>query len=871
MLSRFFVNSVRDNITHFPQHAITAAISFDFRYILEREKGGAKGLLLRALLYQILENDPSVFSGSCHSFDSISSIPERPEDLDYRVYQRYLRLALSAATNNANVFIVIDGLDECDPDVQDDVMACIEPIYNTPNFLKKVRVVVASRWVPSMQRVHEEERTKKIDLDMENSQDIAKFCSAMLWSRLIDPEMITDDHNASDQDILRHHLQYLVDALTHRANGMFLWVSLAINSLLTEFPVQRPPIYSTEKWQKAIQDLPADLDLFYEAFLDRIPSKLNSTLQLVFSWLLFAARPLTTDELHTALEYCTRRNDQEQGDELHLDWISRIEGHCWGLIEVVSDPLSDTKHVQFIHRTARDFLTGSGERYVMPTGLSHTLLAETCIQSMKGRLYDGSGNHHLLDYCEEHWGYHASAGDKLGITQEYLLDFFHWPSTRSISVRLYRYPWFKSENLRTGAAKRISFLHIASQYGLLNTIQALPVRASASIYWDQIDDIGRTPLHFACRHGHVDVATTLLEHGAHINSTDHYKRTPLYLASQSGHEEIVRLLLRQGASVGSADSYNKTPLLWAFQTGKSAIINELLRHGANTNDIDSYGNSILTLATASGKEDVAKFALSLKTTQWPSASLGIALVFAAALGLQGVVRSLLQLHRFVGFRNSFVEQAFIAAIVCASEEMVVTFLDFGCQIDIYDHQHGQSALSIAAASGHERLVKTLLQYGANPNIQDIRTGKTPVMHAISRGYPTIVALLVNQGARIELPKRPGIFADNGWMFRVVSALIRKCPSGGNGTGKTQKSATSSKKGDTGLSDRGRASERPSGSRRKRSRSERTPDGNEEDSEDGRAGRKRTCKEVEGQYACPYQKRYPDQHACRPKSSVSRIK
>lgn len=43
---------------------------------------------------------------------------------------------------------------------------------------------------------------------------------------------------------------------------------------------------------------------------------------------------------------------------------------------------------------------------------------------------------------------------------------------------------------------------------------------------------GRTPLHLACREGHLKAVRYLLEHGASVHASDHYNHTPLHNASR---------------------------------------------------------------------------------------------------------------------------------------------------------------------------------------------------------------------------------------------------------------------------------------------------------------------------------------------------
>ena len=59
---------------------------------------------------------------------------------------------------------------------------------------------------------------------------------------------------------------------------------------------------------------------------------------------------------------------------------------------------------------------------------------------------------------------------------------------------------------------------------------------------------GKTPLHGAAMHGHVEVLRTLLERGAEVNARDRFSgATPLHAAASQGHADVITALLESGA------------------------------------------------------------------------------------------------------------------------------------------------------------------------------------------------------------------------------------------------------------------------------------------------------------------------------------
>lgn len=93
------------------------------------------------------------------------------------------------------------------------------------------------------------------------------------------------------------------------------------------------------------------------------------------------------------------------------------------------------------------------------------------------------------------------------------------------------------------------------------------------------DDAGRTPLHLAATHCHVDAAKVLLNKGAKIDAKATGGPTPLDLAAQAGCVDIVNLLLAKGAKVNARDDQGRTALDRALQWHRDEAVQLLRAHG----------------------------------------------------------------------------------------------------------------------------------------------------------------------------------------------------------------------------------------------------------------------------------------------------
>lgn len=112
--------------------------------------------------------------------------------------------------------------------------------------------------------------------------------------------------------------------------------------------------------------------------------------------------------------------------------------------------------------------------------------------------------------------------------------------------------------------------------------------------------LDNTPLHAACRGSSDNRATVqlLLLHGARVNSRNTKEKTPLHYCCKHGHLEAAKLLIAHGAYLGAQDRHRKeTPLHTACRYGHATVVAELLEHSPDVKALDRTGNTPLQLAT----------------------------------------------------------------------------------------------------------------------------------------------------------------------------------------------------------------------------------------------------------------------------------
>ncbi|UYV66045.1 hypothetical protein LAZ67_3006276 [Cordylochernes scorpioides] len=116
---------------------------------------------------------------------------------------------------------------------------------------------------------------------------------------------------------------------------------------------------------------------------------------------------------------------------------------------------------------------------------------------------------------------------------------------------------------------------------------------------DLANGSGWTPLLLASWHGHADLAALLLQHRARANQPNRLGVRPLTAAAWGGHLPLVRLLLQHGALL-EPGPLDLSPLAAASFQGHCAVVRFLLDCGLDVNHslphTGTWENTIALLA-----------------------------------------------------------------------------------------------------------------------------------------------------------------------------------------------------------------------------------------------------------------------------------
>lgn len=261
-----------------------------------------------------------------------------------------------------------------------------------------------------------------------------------------------------------------------------------------------------------------------------------------------------------------------------------------------------------------------------------------------------------------------------------------------------------------------------------------------------------TPLHVACGNGCSDVTSMLLDLGVNIECREEWTRaTPMIFASKAGHLDVARLLVQRKANLEAQDHGKETPLISASKAGHLDVVRLLVQHKASLEAQDQHKETPLISASKAGHLNVVQFLVEHNADLEAQAILGYTpLRMATKHNHIFVVQLLLQHHAQIEYLSGLWVSAFNTACARGHQKIAKLMLDSG-RVNIDGGEIPvMPPLTCACFGGCLAMVEFLLAQGADINKRSSGCwSPSPIVAALSSNNRRVAEFLLAKGAKFS--------------------------------------------------------------------------------------------------------------------------
>ncbi|KAK5053987.1 hypothetical protein LTR84_001949 [Exophiala bonariae] len=558
--------------------------------------------LFRSLLHQILSQDDDLKALFANQFNDRWEKIGAPGDKwewELKEIQDFLKASVMTSATGSHIRIIVDALDESGETNALEIVSYFEDLSSSCSpGLDNPSICFSCRHYPTIQL--EEDDDLVICVEKENGADIETFVRTKLGSKRV----FKDGKDA----------QMMVDKISGGASGVFQWVVLIVEQIITLVRQRRPLGIILDK----IRDTPMDLNTVYQSILETLAHEDRRRSLRLFQWVCFAKEPLDWEALtwtieldpettYTSLEHC-RALHRFLGLEEMVEEVKRLSG---GLIEMVyiDEDQEQDQHgriespcVRLIHQSVYDFLVDCGlsclEYRSSPIGNAHVQLLRVCLRLIAAhRTTPKSSRYHafvqwryfsysagdtdsdldsdsvlcsLYLYATAYWCFHVKGAEIHGSNEADLITTFDWMTNDFFTgANGYSAQFICFDKLWDGASG--GMMHCAARYGIPSLVKAIIIRSTVPPRSD-------LPLTASDLEQVSPASNNTMR--ALLDSADMNGQTPLSIAARYGHYGILKeLLLGSRANPASKDHHGSTALHYGASYGYTSIVQELLTFG----------------------------------------------------------------------------------------------------------------------------------------------------------------------------------------------------------------------------------------------------------------------------------------------------
>ncbi|KUJ20810.1 uncharacterized protein LY89DRAFT_705581 [Mollisia scopiformis] len=299
--------------------------------------------LLRSLLYDILCRIPGLIKVVCPE-RWLQICSSRQSALPWLLpeLQETIRMIAEQSELPFKLCLFVDGLDEFGGDHS---LLCelLTQLSRCPS----IKLVVSSRPWNTFETYFGRNSTRKLYLHDLTRDDIRNYAESQLLEH--------PNWNVLKTESGHCQAVWLVDEVTSRSRGVFLWVFLATQLLrdgLTNYD-------TLLDLKDRLERIPDDLSVFFRHMLESVESfyhdKMAGTLQIALAAkeplpiLVYSFHDLGYEDKFYAMKEKVQPWTKQELDAFQQPFSRRLNARCKGLLEIQG------RNVEFLHRTVRDY------------------------------------------------------------------------------------------------------------------------------------------------------------------------------------------------------------------------------------------------------------------------------------------------------------------------------------------------------------------------------------------------------------------------------------------------------------------------------------------------------------------------------------
>lgn len=464
------------------------------------ERRNTADAILRGLLHQILDQEPSLFPANLG------------DKLQWDLESLWALFKSVVGENDSPpIYCIVDGLDECEEDTRNVLLERLQQLFSRGDTVGGFKMIITSRlfmittrWRFDWTEINLETPGLKRDITIFLEDGFGEFCER--------------------KGFLGNQKDELQEALSMAGDGTFLWASLMMESLWKAKGSRYNRI------REEIRSFPPTVPKVYAQILERIDTAERNYATGILQWVLFAKRPLTLAELQVAAALQpshTSANDTlddiEHEFELYLN-------ETFSFLFAV-----DSKGtVRLRHQSVKDFFASKEQiEKFDENGFLSALFSDIVVDKSNSRLATD-----CLHYLSIEIPNKGFTGQKSHLShyEDYIYSYGRRP------FFLYAaYYWYQHAGQRREENDPIStiFSRIAKSSFKINVVDKA---YQASRYGFQSYE-ETTPLQICAHHGFPQAVRELLEEGADINASEGVYNSAIMEGILHQREGVVRVLL----------------------------------------------------------------------------------------------------------------------------------------------------------------------------------------------------------------------------------------------------------------------------------------------------------------------------------------